>query len=70
MIPLNNQTTEAISKTLVEQFILIHGVPTLIISDCGQSFLSKLMVDICKLLNIKKSKTLAYMPSNNGRSKL
>ncbi|KAF4523527.1 hypothetical protein B566_EDAN013069 [Ephemera danica] len=41
MIPLEDQTTEAISKALVEQFIPIHGVPISIISDCGQSFLSK-----------------------------
>ena len=53
-------------KTLVKEVILFFGVPGALLSDCGTNLLSNLMLDVCKLLGIRKLNTTAYHPQCDG----
>jgi hypothetical protein len=50
----------------VEKIVLKFGIPQTILTDQGSNFLSDLLTNICKLLQIKKIKTTAYHPQSNG----
>ena len=55
-----------IAELLVEKVTSRHGVPAELLSDRGQAFLSKLMVDEYQLLGIEKANTTAYHPQTDG----
>ena len=61
-----NQISSTIAELLVEKVISRHGVPTELLSDRGKAFLSKLMIDVYKLLGIRKANTTAYHPQTDG----
>ena len=60
------QTSLTIAELLVEEVISCHGVPAELLSDHGQAFLSRLMVDVYRLLGIRKANMTAYHPYTDG----
>ena len=66
VFPAKNQNSLTIARLLVEHIIPRHGVPTQLLSDRGTAFLSKLMVEVYKLLGLKKVNTTAYHPQTDG----
>jgi transposase InsO family protein len=66
MVPMRNQTSEVIASKLVKHLILPYQVPTTIISDQGANLLSKIMSDVCILLNIDRLRSSSYHPQCNG----
>jgi len=54
-IPLEDQTSEQVARAFVDHVVLIHGVPQIILSDCGSQFLSNTFKSVCKLLGVKHS---------------
>ena len=65
-IPTKNQTAKTTAEALFKNFILHYGIPTTLHSDQGQQFESNIIQELCKLLNIKKSRTTPYHPMGNG----
>ena len=61
-----DQTALTIARLLVEEIICRHGVPSQLMSDRGPSFLSKLVLEVCSMLGIKKLNTSAYHPQSDG----
>jgi transposase InsO family protein len=53
-------------QLLVEEVVSRHGVPSEILSDRGQAFLSGLMKEVELLLGFHKVNTTAYHPQTNG----
>ena len=66
VFPAKNQNSLTIARLLVEHIIPRHGVPTQLLSDRGTAFLSKLMVEVYKLLGLKKVNTTAYHPQTDS----
>ena len=62
----SDQTSVTIAQLLVEHVISRHGVPAELLSDRGTAFLSRLMLDVYKLMGIHKSNTTAYHPQTDG----
>ena len=62
----SDQTSVTIAQLLVEHVISRHGVPSELLSDRGTAFLAKLMLDVYKLMGIRKSNTTAYHPQTDG----
>ena len=62
----SDQTSLTIAELLVEHIISRHGVPSELLSDRGTTFLSKLMLDVYRLMGIWKSNTTAYHPQTDG----
>ena len=61
-----NQSAETIAHLLVEEIFCRHGTPRQLLSDRGANFLSELVLEICKFLQIKKINTSGYHPQTNG----
>lgn len=58
-------TSETVAQTFVECFVCIYGIPNSVLTDCGTNFLSDVFKNICKLLDIEKSKTTPCHPQTN-----
>ena len=66
VFPMADQSAATIARLFVENIICRHGVPGELLSDRGASFLSKLMLEICRLLGTRKVNTTAYHPQTDG----
>ena len=63
---LPKQKTEEVAIKLVFEFMCRFGLAYEIHSDQGSNFQNDLVKEICRLLNIKKTRTTSYMPASNG----
>ena len=61
-----NQEAANVADKLVEEFFCLYTIPEQLHSDQGCQFESNLMQEICKLLNIYKSRTTPYHPQSDG----
>ena len=66
VFPVSDQKAITIARLLAEKVIPVHGVPEALLSDRGTNLLSHLMLDLCKMLGIKKLNTTAYHPQTDG----
>jgi hypothetical protein len=64
--PIRFQTASEIALFLYEEIICRHGCPTIIVSDNGKSFVSKLIQQVCKNFSIIHKTTTPYNPQSNG----
>ena len=64
--PVPDQKSSRLVSLLVEEVIPIFGVPEALLSDRGANLLSHLMLDICKLLGVRKLNTTTYHPQCDG----
>lgn len=60
------QKAETVERLLVEGVICRHGAPERLLSDRGANFLSGLMTEVCRLLQVKKINTSGYHPQTDG----
>ncbi|MCG8045580.1 MAG: RNase H-like domain-containing protein, partial [Candidatus Thiodiazotropha endolucinida] len=56
-LPMANMEAVTVAKLLVEEIICRFGIPRTIHSDQGRQFESKLFQEMCKLLDIEKTRT-------------
>ena len=61
-----NQEATTVASKLVDEFFCRFSVPSQLHSDQGRQFESSLIKEICKLLDIKKSRTTPYHPEGDG----
>ena len=61
-----DQKSQRLVQLLVGEIIPMFGVPEALLSDRGTNLLSHLMMDVCKLLGIRKLNTTAYHPQCDG----
>ena len=64
--PIPNQETITVSKKLVDEFFCRFSLPHRLHSDQGAQFESEIIKQICKLLQIDKSRTTPYHPQSDG----
>lgn len=55
-----------IAKVLVEEWVCRFGAPRTVHSDQGRSFESNVFRELCRLLNIYKTRTSPYHPQSDG----
>ncbi|PIK50755.1 hypothetical protein BSL78_12341 [Apostichopus japonicus] len=61
-----NQEATTVANTLVEEFICRYGIPSEIHTDQGRQFEAKLFQELCRLLEINKTRTTPYYPQSDG----
>ena len=61
-----NHKAETIAKIVVEEFIGRFGIPGIIHTDQGRDFEGHLIRDMCKLLDIEKTRTTPWHPQSDG----
>ena len=64
--PTSDQSAATIADLLVREIVSRHGVPSELLSDRGQAFLSGLLKEVQQLLGYKKVNTSAYHPQTDG----
>ena len=64
--PMADGEAHTVARTFVGEWIAKFGVPSVIISDNGSNFISKVFSDTCKILGIRKLHTTPYHPQSNG----
>ena len=65
-IPNAQPEATTVAELLVREFICRFGVPLLIHSEQGRNFESELFAEMCRLLDIKKTRTTPYHPESDG----
>ena len=65
--PLRNQRAVTCANVFVKNCICLYGVPESIHSDQGRNFESNAFKEMCKLLQMKKTRTAAYHSQGNGQ---
>ena len=61
-----NMEASTVASILVEQVVSRFGIPYFIHSDQGRQFESKLFSEMCKILQITKTRTTPYHPKSDG----
>ena len=61
-----NQEAPTIAQKLVNEFFCRFSMPEQLHSDQGRQFESILIVEICKILHIHKTRTTPYHPQGDG----
>ena len=64
--PLPNLEATTVARVLVNEYICRFGVPEQLHTDQGRNFESKLIQEICKLLEIHKTRSSPYHPQSDG----
>ena len=67
-IPMSNTDSEHVARALIERWICYFGTPIQIKSDAGSNLTSDVIKHLYKLLNIKQTKSLSYVPQQNGQA--
>ena len=65
-VALPDFEAETVAKAVVEQFICRFGTPRQLHSDRATNFESKVFQNVCKLLNIHKTRTTSRNPQSDG----
>ena len=64
--PLPNQEATTVANKLVDDVFLRFSIPEQLHTDQGRQFESQLLHEVCKLLNIHKTRTTPYHPQSDG----
>jgi len=65
-LAIPNQEASTVAGKLVDEVFLRFSPPEQLHSDQGRQFESSLMAEICKILQIKKTRTTPYHPQCDG----
>lgn len=65
VVPLRAATSSAVVKALINDVILIHGVPEVVLTDNGSVFISHQFLEVCKTYGITTRQVPRYYPRGN-----
>ena len=66
-VPIPDKQATTVADAFVRNVVLVHGVPDVIVSDCGTEFVNSVFENITKLLGIDKRTTSPFHPQANGQ---
>ncbi|KRY26847.1 Transposon Ty3-I Gag-Pol polyprotein, partial [Trichinella spiralis] len=66
--PLANMEASTVAKVLVEKYIAYFGAPDYLHSDQGRSFEKSVVLEMCRLFGIKKTRSSLYHRQGNGQA--
>ena len=61
-----NQEATTVAHKIVEEFFFRFGLPEQLHSDQGRNFESEVVSEVCKILEIAKTRTTPYHPQSDG----
>ena len=66
VFPVPDQKAVRIAKLIAEEVVPLFGVPECLLSDRGTNLLSNVVLDLCRMLGIKKLNTTSHHPQCDG----
>ena len=67
IIAVPDQTAETCASRILNEFISRWGCPLSILSDQGRNYESKVFRELCRMLQIRKTRTSPHNPKCNGQ---
>ena len=64
--PIRNQNSKTVAKKIVEEFLCRYGVAREVHSDQGGTYESQLFYQVCKMLEMQKTRTCGFNPKSDG----
>ncbi len=64
--PLKSQEATEVANVLYKDIICRYGSPMRLVSDRGSNFMSSIVSELCRKMDIKRSHTSAYHPQTNS----
>lgn len=64
--PLRSQNAMEVATVLFDNIITRYGAPSILFSDRGRNFMSKVINALCEIFDISQYHTSAYHPNTNG----
>ena len=64
--PIPNQEALTVARVFVNEYVCRYGVPVQLHTDQGRNFESKMVEEMCKILEIDKTRTSPYHPQSDG----
>eukprot|EP00731_Ephydatia_muelleri_P029947 Em0021g470a len=64
--PMSDMEAGTVAKLFVNEFVVRYGAPACLHTDQGRNFESNLVKEICRLLEILKTRTTPYHPQSDG----
>ena len=65
-LPIPNQEALTVARVFVNEYVCRYDVPVQLHTDQGRNFESKLIEEMCKILEINKTRTSPYHPQSDG----
>ncbi|KRY36482.1 Retrovirus-related Pol polyprotein from transposon opus [Trichinella spiralis] len=66
--PLTNMEADTVAKVLMEKYIAYFRAPDCLHSDQGRSFEARVVQELCRLFDIRKTRSSPYHPQGNGQA--
>lgn len=63
---IKDQEATTVANILVNEFVCLFGVPRMLHSDKGSNFESRVFTEMCKILDIDKTRTTTRRPQSDG----
>jgi transposase InsO family protein len=64
--PMKSMEAAAVAKIFYDEFITRYGAPSILVTDRGQNFMSKLIKSLCDIFQITKLATSSYHAQTNS----
>ena len=65
LVPLKTMDAATIARVFVDYIVCEHGCANTLLSDRGTNFLSKIVLEVCRIMQTQKLNTSAYHPQCN-----
>ncbi len=66
LVPLKATDASTIARAFFDYVICEHGYPQTLLSDRGTNFLSKIVLEVCRIMRTHKLNTSSYHPQCNA----
>ncbi len=66
LVPLKSTDASTIARAFFDHIICEHGCPETLLSDRGANFLSKIVLEVCRIMRTHKLNTSSYHPQCNA----
>ena len=66
LVPLPETSATTVARAFFDQVICVHGCPETLLSDRGANFLSKIVLEVCRIMQTHKLNTSSYAPQTNA----
>ncbi|XP_072036114.1 uncharacterized protein [Amphiura filiformis] len=66
LVPLKVTNASTIARAFYDNVICVHGCPETLLSDRGTNFLSKIVLEVCRIMRTQKLNTSSYHPQCNA----
>ena len=68
IFPLKDARAETVAHTFVTEYVTGYSLPRQLLSNRGTNYMSTLLQEIYRLLEVRHKRTMVYHPATNGQS--